>query len=78
MEFCQLSANRLTYTSLAKSIRRTRTAKGLIQKELASLVGVNPKTVARWEQGGHPHARHMSALVRVLGLPQSLVYEHMR
>ena len=59
IEFCQELTRGSTYTSLAESIRKARKAKGISQKDLAVLVGVNPKTVARWEYGRVPHARHM-------------------
>ncbi len=68
LEFCYDAANGFTQPSLADSIKIARKARGLLQKDLAALVGVNPKTAARWERGRIPHGMHMEALVQILGL----------
>lgn len=47
-------------------LRRAMAAKKLAGGRLAELVGVDPKTVARWLQGRIPHARHRWAVAEIL------------
>jgi DNA-binding XRE family transcriptional regulator len=55
--------------SLAEAIKTAREALGWKQKDLATQVGVHPKTVANWERGTKvPHARQKRALAHILGL----------
>ena len=50
-----------------KLIRELRTEKGLTQQELASLLGVSPTAVSKWENGrGLPDISMLEPLVKVL------------
>ena len=72
--FIDLNARSWTYTPffsslLAEAIRTARESRGMRQKDLAAFIGVHSKSVATWEHGRKfPHARHMRALVLILGL----------
>ncbi len=37
--------------NFAKNLKNLRTAKGITQKELASILGVDQRTVSAWENG---------------------------
>lgn len=55
--------------TVSERIRGERHRYGLTQKELAALIGVDTKTVIRWEAGrSRPTDRHLLRLVRVLGV----------
>lgn len=58
------------------SLRRLRLAAGLTQARLAFLMGVNRRTVMRWEQGlAEPGASEVSKLAWVLRCPEIDVLE---
>lgn len=46
---------------------------GMVQRELADLVGVTERSVAEWEIGGVIPYRHMRRLESVLGKPASWI-----
>lgn len=56
-------------TKFAETIRNLRIAKGLSQRELASIMYVTRSTIARWENGSRlPDAAMISRLARCLGV----------
>jgi DNA-binding XRE family transcriptional regulator len=45
-------------------IREHRRARGWTQEQLAEIVGVEPRTIQRWEAGhSEPRAKHLAALL---------------
>lgn len=64
-----------SYT-LGHSIRVARDARGLTQRELASLLDVKQSSVAQWESSKtKPSRKVMPLLARHLGLPLGLMLE---
>ena len=52
----------------ASELRLLREGRGLSQLALATLIGVEQSTVARWEQGAKPRETHARALASALGI----------
>ena len=51
-----------------KSLRKLRERAGLNQTELAAKVGVEARTIDRWEKGKNiPHRERLKKLDRILG-----------
>jgi repressor LexA len=56
-----------------KWIRRLRLAKGLFQRELAGLIGVEGTTILNWEKDRtKPEERHMTDIVSFFGMDEQL------
>lgn len=53
-------------TMTAIQLKKIRAKLGVTQPELATLLGVNWSTVARWEQGVHPIAPAMARLIELV------------
>ena len=52
------SSSRARFLSFPERLRAARTAQGLSQEAMASHLGIDPRTVARWESGkGRPRGR---------------------
>jgi transcriptional regulator with XRE-family HTH domain len=57
-------------SSLGVRIRDGRLEQFWTQADLAAALGVNPGTVASWEQDRKaPHLKHLKRLSEVLGIP---------
>ena len=54
--------------TLASVIRARRLVRGIEQTALAASIGCDPRSVARWEAGELPSARHMTGLRAALDL----------
>ena len=54
--------------TLASVIRARRLVRGIEQAALAASIGCDPRSVARWETGELPSARHMTGLRAALDL----------
>lgn len=55
-----------------KLLRNLRKAKGMTQKQIADSLGIQPKTVSKWETGhGFPDVSTLSALADLLGVSES-------
>ena len=51
-----------------KNLRKLREKAGLSQTELAAKLGVDARTINRWEDGKHrPHRVYLKMLNRILG-----------
>jgi len=51
-----------------KNLRKFREKVGLSQTELAAKLGVDARTIRRWEEGKHtPHRVYLKMLNRILG-----------
>ena len=58
-------------TTIPDLLRAKRRELGMGQRELAAYLGVDPKTVLYWEQGGRiGQKRHRQLLARTLGLEE--------
>lgn len=54
--------------AVAPWLRQLRVNEGITQAEAAARIGVNPKTIERWEAGKHePPASELAVYVRALG-----------
>lgn len=54
-------------TTVGQNIRLAREARGLNQRELASLIGVGESHVSRWEMGRHvPVLKRLTSIAREL------------
>lgn len=64
---------------LGELLRRERKRQGWKQADLAEQVGVSQQTVAKWESGQRPHARHLSSLAELLDKsePEVVVLAHL-
>ena len=52
-------------------IRGLRKAKGITQKDIADILGIQPKTVSKWETGnGFPDVSYISELADILGVSE--------
>jgi len=62
---------------IASNLRTLRRVRRLSQPDLASAVGISPRTVARLEaaQVGDPSINHVRALARALGVTVDLLTE---
>lgn len=55
-------------------IRSLRKAKGITQKDVADILGIQPKTVSKWETGnGFPDVSYISELADVLGVSERIL-----
>jgi transcriptional regulator with XRE-family HTH domain len=66
---CTDFLGRSTTISGMSRLRQARERCGMTQLALAGAVGVSQQTVARWESGRTPAAKHLRALARALELP---------
>lgn len=57
--------------AIGERIRAARRANGWTNEELAARVGVNWRTVQRWQSGALPRVKTLLKLADVLGVPQS-------
>lgn len=59
---------------LQKQVVQLRALFGFTQDELASLLGVSPRTLQRWEQGGQvePHPRNKQAVCALRLIAETL------
>lgn len=63
----------LSKTGIA--IKKLRTAKGMTQKELAEKLGIEPKTVSKWETGnGFPDVSLVTALCEALSVTEKALF----
>jgi len=56
--------------SIATRLLESREKKGLTQKRLSEIVGVNKLTVCHWEKGRRSPSRHAVALSKALGISE--------
>ncbi len=57
-----------------KLLCKLRKAKGLTQKQVAEKLGVQPKTISKWETGhGFPDVSTISALADILGVSERVL-----
>lgn len=55
-------------------IRGLRKAKGITQKDIADILGIQPKTVSKWETGnGFPDVSYISELADILGVSERIL-----
>ncbi len=66
---------RLTPEVVGERIRAARLAHGWTHEELARRVGVNWRTVQRWQKGKPPRLQTLLRLADVLGVPQGYFVE---
>jgi transcriptional regulator with XRE-family HTH domain len=58
--------------TLGELLRRARKAAGKEQGDLATAMGVHPKTISRWENDKQlPERQHFPILARELGVPET-------
>ena len=61
----------MTSAELGDRIREARLAKDWTRVELAGRIGVNERTVGRWESGYPPKPEALVELATMLGVPQA-------
>ncbi len=54
--------------NLAIRIASWRTAKGLSQRQLATILDVSPSAVSLWEKGGELRVKNIEALAKTFGI----------
>jgi transcriptional regulator with XRE-family HTH domain len=65
----------MTAAEVGDRIREARLAKGWTQAALGSRMGVNGRTVQRWQSGRLPRPSTLTRLAGVLGVPQAYLVE---
>jgi transcriptional regulator with XRE-family HTH domain len=65
---------RVSGTTFAEQLRRTRTAQGLSLVEFTQAVDVDPSTLAGWELGQHrPSGRNIERILTLVGVSLGLI-----
>jgi transcriptional regulator with XRE-family HTH domain len=65
----------LTPEEVGQRIREARLARGWTHEELARRVGVNWRTVQRWQKGNPPRLAKLVELADLFGLPHAYFVE---
>lgn len=65
----------LTPDDIAERIREARLARGWTHEELARRMGVNWRTVQRWQTGRPPRVETLVRLASVLEIPESYLLQ---
>jgi transcriptional regulator with XRE-family HTH domain len=65
----------MTAAEVGDRIREARLAKGWTQAALGSRMGVNERTVQRWQSGRLPRPSTLARLAGVLAVPQAYLVE---
>jgi transcriptional regulator with XRE-family HTH domain len=65
----------MTAAEVGDRIREARLAKGWTQAALGSRMGVNERTVQRWQSGRLPRPTTLTRLAGVLGVPHAYLVE---
>lgn len=65
----------LSNEDVSRRIREARLARGWTHEELASRMGVNWRTVQRWQTGRLPRVGTLMKLAQVLGVPEGFLLE---
>lgn len=65
----------LSSADISQRIRQARLARGWTHEELARQMGVNWRTVQRWQTGKPPRVETLMRLATVLGVPEGFLLQ---